>query len=118
MRFAKLPTGGENIFSDVPEDAWYHKFVVGAIQYGWITGYPDGTFRPDSFILRSEVATIVNRMLGRFADKAFIDANSSALKQFGDLTDSHWAYYDIMEAANGHKYTGKNGSESWNELMP
>ena len=34
MRFAKLPTGGKNIFSDVTERDWFYDVVVGSIQYG------------------------------------------------------------------------------------
>ena len=44
MRFAKLDTTGINIFSDVTENDWFYDYVVGSIQYGWITGYEDGTF--------------------------------------------------------------------------
>ena len=40
MRFAELDTSGENIFTDVSENDWFYDYVVGAIKYGWITGYP------------------------------------------------------------------------------
>ena len=36
------------------------------------------------------------------------------LNTYPDVTGSHWAYYEIMEAANGHDHTTeKDGSESW-----
>ena len=41
MRFAELDTSGENIFTDVSENDWFYDYVVGAIKYGWITGYSD-----------------------------------------------------------------------------
>ena len=116
MRFADLETGGDNIFSDVAENAWYYDYVVGSIQYGWITGYPDGTFRPENTITRAEVTTIVNRMLGRSADRTFIVEHADELRSFNDVTTSHWSYYAVMEATNAHNFTKDNGVETWNEL--
>ena len=116
MRFADLETGGENIFSDVAENAWYYDYVVGSIQYGWINGYPDGTFRPENTISRVEVTTIVNRMLGRSADENFVDSHADELRQFTDVNDSHWGYYNIMEAANAHDFTIENNTENWTAL--
>ena len=116
MRFADLATGGENVFSDVAEDAWYHDYVVGSIQYGWITGYPDGTFRPENTITRAEVTTIVNRMLGRSADRTFIAEHADELRSFSDVANSHWSYYAVMEATNAHDFTKDNGVETWNGL--
>lgn len=116
MRFAKLDATGTNIFSDVTEEAWYYPQVVGSIKYGWINGYPDGTFRPDKTITRAEVTTVVNRMLGRSADQAYVDANTGLLKIFPDAADKkYWAYYDIVEATNAHDFEKKDG-ESWTGL--
>lgn len=117
MRFAHLDTTGENIFSDVKPDDWFYAQVVGSIKYGWITGYTDGTFRPDSTITRAEVTTIVNRMLGRSADKAFVDSYADTLTQFDDVSRTYWAYYQIMEAANAHDYKMINGVEDWTRLQ-
>lgn len=116
MRFADLATGGENVFSDVAEDAWYHDYVVGSIQYGWINGYSDGTFRPENTITRAEVTTIVNRMLGRSADRTFIAEHADELRSFSDVANSHWSYYAVMEATNAHDFTKDNGVETWNGL--
>ena len=113
MRFANLDVEGVNIFSDVSEDAWYYDYVVGSVKYGWINGYPDGTFRPDSTITRAEVTAITNRMLGRAADEDYVDANADILREFTDLDTSLWAYYDIVEATNSHEYTTENDIESW-----
>ena len=113
MRFAELDTSGKNIFSDVPENEWYYDAVIGSIKYGWIGGYPDGTFRPDNTITRAEVTAIVNRMLGRSGDESYILDHADSLTQFNDLTGSHWAYCDIMEAANEHDYAKTNGVERW-----
>ena len=117
MRFARLDTSGENIFSDVSASDWFYDYVVGSIQYGWITGYEDGTFRPDSTITRAEVTAITNRMLGRAADEGYVDAHRSELRQFPDLEAGYWAYYQIMEAANAHTYAKDSGVEGWTGLQ-
>ena len=116
MRFTDGALDGENIFPDVNPDDWFYDYVVGSIQYGWINGYPDGTFHPNATITRAEVTTITNRMLGRSADEAFVDDNQASLVKFSDITDNHWAYYQVMEAANAHDYTKTGGVEDWIKL--
>ena len=117
MRFCDEIPDGENIFSDVDQEDWFYEYVVGSIQYGWINGYPDGTFRPNDTISRAEVTTITNRMLGRAADEAFVDQHQDSLRIFTDLKDTHWAYYQIVEATNAHEYTKDNGTEDWTKLI-
>ena len=89
--------------------------ICSFISYGWITGYSDNTFRPQATITRAEVVTIVNRMLNRAADRNFVDHN--AVAQFDDVSNTYWAYYNIMEATNAHDYSIDNdGVESWSKL--
>ena len=108
---------GTNIFSDVHTNDWFYDQVVGSIQYGWITGYADGTFQPNKTISRAEVTTIVNRMLGRSADQHFVDQNSDKLRAFPDVPLSHWAYYQIVEATNSHNYTKGSNGETWSLIL-
>ena len=115
MRFAQGETGGKNIFSDVDEDDWFYDVVVDSIKYGWIEGYPDGTFRSQNLITREEVTTIVNRMLGRLPDEKFIDAHEDDLDLFPDVT-KNWAYYDVVEATNDHQYKKTSSGEDWTKL--
>lgn len=115
MRFAEGETGGKNIFSDVDEDDWFYDVVVDSIKYGWIEGYPDGTFRPQNLITREEVTTIVNRMLGRLPDEDYIDAHEDDLDLFPDVT-KNWAYYDVVEATNDHQYKKTSSGEDWTKL--
>ena len=115
--FAYLENGGQNIFSDVSAGDWFYPYVVTCVQYGWIGGYPDGTFRPNNTITRAEVTTIVNNMLARAADTSYVDSHTAQLVRFGDVSSMHWAYYQIMEAANGHTYSKVNGQENWRKLL-
>ena len=116
MKFAMGETGGENISSDIKSTDWYYNAVVDSIKYGWINGYGDGTFRPNNPITRGEVTAIVNHMLGREADKQFVQNHSDELNAFSDITSKHWAYYHVAEATNTHRYVGENGSETWTSL--
>lgn len=116
MRFTNGTTDGENIFSDVDADDWFYDQVVGSIQYGWITGYTDGTFQPNKTISRAEVTTIVNRMLGRSADKDYIDSHEADLRLFPDVSKDYWAYYQIVEATNAHNYEKNGDTENWIKL--
>lgn len=115
MRFANLSATVTNPFTDIASNDWYYSAVTSAVSYGWITGYSDGTFRPYATITRAEVATIVNRMLARTADRDFVD--SSAVTHFDDVPNTYWAYYSIAEATNAHTHTINNdGVESWGKL--
>lgn len=116
MRFANVSATVTNPFSDIASSDWYYTAVTSAVSYGWITGYSDGTFKPMATITRAEVATIVNRMLARTADRNFVD--SSAVTRFDDVPATYWAYYNIAEATTAHTHTIDNdGVESWGRLM-
>lgn len=115
MRFANISATVTNPFTDIASNDWYYSAVTSAVSYGWITGYSDGTFRPYATITRAEVATIVNRMLARTADRDFVDG--SAVTHFDDVPNTYWAYYSIAEATNAHTHTIDNdGVESWGKL--
>lgn len=113
LAFAYDPASASCSYTDVNTSAWYYIYVAQATTYGWIGGYPDGTFRPNNSITRAEVAVIVNNMLGRSADESYIDRNADKLVSFVDLSKTHWAYYTIMEATNTHDYTTSSNGESW-----
>lgn len=112
-RFANLFGGGLQGFVDVPYTHWANDVIAKAASAGWVSGYPDGTFKPENKITRAEVVSITNRMLTRRADKDFITKHRSAILRFTD-TPTHWAFYDIVEACNGHDYTRQGTiEENW-----
>ena len=113
LAFAYDPASASCSYTDVSTNAWYYTYVAQATTYGWIGGYPDGSFRPNNSITRAEVAVIVNNMLGRDADESYINRNADELVSFVDLSKNHWAYYTIMEATNSHDYTTSSNGESW-----
>ena len=67
-------------------------------------------------ITRAEVVTITCRLLERKADREFVKAHLNEMpRTFTDLPTekSHWAYWSIVEAANGHDYTKSGADETW-----
>lgn len=75
----------------------------------------DGRFHPNEVISRAQAATIINRMLGAAADRAYVDKYVS--NPYKDISTTHWAYYQIIEAsvAHDHGYNAE-GVEVWNSL--
>lgn len=115
--FAKLNVG-EKTFTDLAPTHWAYNVVKKAAGAGWIEGYPDSSFKPDKSITRAEVVNITNRMLYRKADAVFVDSHLGELLTFTDMNKSHWAYYPIMEATNGHTYLrdGHKIDEVWKKV--
>ena len=113
LSFADMAPSARCSFPDVSAQDWFYPYVASAAEYGWIGGYPDGTFRPSGSITRAEVAVIVNHMLGRTPDQSFVDRSLDRLVSFSDLNSSHWAFYPIMEASNSHDHIKAGGSEQW-----
>lgn len=101
-------------FNDVSDGYWAAQYIKDAAIYGWIRGYGDGTFRANQEITRAEVVTIVNRLLDRTADAAYIARNLRDLNNFSDMEKTHWAYYVVMEAANAHIATFDE-KEAWSK---
>lgn len=114
-RFAKADNRNALKFRDVSTDDWFYGCVLTAVNYGWITGMDEYTFQPNEKISRAQAAAIVNRMLARSADQSY--TNNENVRRFPDVPTSHWAFYQVMEASNGHGHSyDKNGSEIWTEL--
>lgn len=117
-KFDKLVAIEETRFVDVPMEHWALKFINSAAAKGWVNGYQDSTFAPERFISRAEVKRIINKMLFRSPDDIFIRAHKSDLAYFNDLFETHWAYFEIVEATDGHDYShiGDTIIETWYNL--
>ncbi len=102
-------------FDDVAEGYWAARYIQTAAARGWINGYSDGLFYGGANITRAEAVTVVNRLLGREADRDYIKANLRKLVTFPDVSTRHWAYYTILEAATGHVARPAEAGESWNK---
>lgn len=99
-------------FSDVPHTHWAYRSIAALTAHGWITGYDDGTFRPEQALTRAETAVLMNRFLGRKPDLATI-RTAEGVRIFLDVACDLWAYGDIMEATIPHQYLTMIGREHW-----
>lgn len=106
-------TGAANYFNDVSAKYWAANAIAICAKLGWITGYPDGTFRPDKNVTRAELMAMINRATGRAPKSA--DAFLPGMKTWIDNTSDKWYYLDVQEATNSHSYTVKD-SEKWTAL--
>ena len=102
-------------FSDIASH-WAKNEISAASNNGWITGYPDGTFRPDNKITRAEAMTLVNRVLKRLPETEE-DLHDDMIKWSDNSDVSQWFYLDVQEATNSHYYqTKENKFEKWTKL--
>ena len=70
-------------YPDVPTSHWAGQDIARAAKAGIVTGYPDGTFRPDRYITRVEMA----QMLGNALQLEPLDIDPG----FRDIPDDYWA---------------------------
>lgn len=115
-RLAGVKSAKTASFSDI-SGHWAISAISAVSAKGWVTGYPDGTFRPNAKITRAEAMAMINRMLGRLPGT--VSDLLAGMKTFSDNLDaSKWYYLHVQEATNGHTYTiQKDGiHETWEAL--
>ena len=113
-RFNTKPVENSGSFSDI-SGHWAENEIERAAAFGWISGYPDGTFHPDARITRAEAMTMINRVLCRMPQSES-DLLDSMVK-WPDNKPSDWHYLAVQEATNSHDFNrqGEVG-ESWAKL--
>lgn len=68
---------------------WAEDVIQKWLDMGYVTGYPDGTFRPEDYITRAEFVTLVNKAFG-FEETAQIT--------FTDVKEESWYYAEVQKA--------------------
>ena len=94
---------GSTLFKDVASGHWASGYVRLAVEQGWMSGYVDGTFRPDQAITLEEGCTALLRLLGYDASSltgAYPSAQLSKADSLGLLDD--------VTAAQGTPLTRQN----------
>lgn len=95
-------------FSDV-ENHWAKESIDELNKTSIIKGYEDDTFRPDNYMTRAEVATIINRMNG---------VTKESSKYIPDITRQDWFYSEIRKAVQSGIMQGdENGYTRPNSLI-
>lgn len=113
-RFSTRTVENSGSFSDI-SGHWAENEIERAAAFGWISGYPDGTFRPDARITRAEAMTMINRVLCRMPQSKSDLLDS--MVTWPDNKPSDWHYLAVQEATNSHDFDrqGEVG-ESWTKL--
>ena len=110
-RFDTGKSNGEQTFSDI-QGHWAEKYIQRAAELGWIKGFEDGTFRPDTYITRAQAMTMINRVLNRIPE----DESDllPGMNVWPDCNPGNWFYLTVQEATNSHDFKHKAGSyETW-----
>ncbi len=107
-RFDGSPeVSGTSSFRDVPNNTWYTKAVAWSEQNGIVNGFGDGTFRPETYISREQLVTI----LYRYAQYDNYDMTPSvSLGHFSDghltsswaLAQMKWAFAESLVFGKGN----------------
>lgn len=110
-RFDTGKSSGTQTFTDI-KGHWAEKYIERAAELGWIKGFEDGTFRPDTYITRAQAMTMINRVLNRIPEE-----NSDLLagmNTWPDCNPGDWFYLAVQEATNSHDFKHKVGNyETW-----
>jgi len=114
-RFDTGKSNGSRTFSDI-KGHWAKAYIERAAELGWIKGFEDGTFRPDTYITRAQAMTMINRVLNRIPE----DESDllPGMNVWPDCNPGDWFYLAVQEATNSHDFEHKAGNyETWTKLM-
>ena len=91
---------GESPFTDVPAGCWYTDAIIWAAQNGIVSGFGDGTFRPNAAVTRAQAAVML------YGYAAFTGADVTARADLSTYSDAGqipaWAM-DAMQWANARR---------------
>ncbi|TCZ77853.1 hypothetical protein E0485_10295, partial [Paenibacillus albiflavus] len=85
---------------------WAESAIMQVSSVGKLSGYQDGTFRPNQTLSRAEAVALINMLLGR-------GPLTGAPSKWNDVSEQHWAYSNIQEASLEHTYVKKDRKEEW-----
>lgn len=103
-KLAPLKGANKNIFKDVQGDSWYGKYVNWAAANKVVSGFEDGTFKPDQEITRQEMAAIISRYVFQLKDQPMVLLLPDRFKDDKDI-DS-WAKEPVYNAVVGQLVSG------------
>lgn len=102
--------------SDVGANDWFAPYVRAASAAGLVSGYADGTFRPDAPVTRGEQAVMMARAikLAGFGGEAAAAGGSGALERFRDASEVKWGQAEWSLVLEAGLFNGISG----NRLAP
>lgn len=103
------PKGTAANFSDVQADAWYGEAVGWAASNKVVTGYADGTFRPNAAVTREQAAAILYRYAQSKGIDVSVGENTNILSYVDVQQASEYAIPALQWAVGAGVLNGKNG---------
>ena len=100
----------ENPFTDVKPGKWYTKYVLWAYSEGLVSGYEDGTFRPNNELNRGEILTLLYAWAGKPSVEGVENPYSDVKPGKWYEAPALWAYSEGIEQ-------GENGLFARNTLV-
>ena len=100
----------ENPFSDVKSGKWYTKYVLWAYSEGLVSGYEDGTYRPNNELNRGEILTL----LYAWADKPSVEGVENP---YSDVAPGKWYEAPALWAYSEGIERGEDGVFARNTLV-
>lgn len=93
MRFRSVSDSSpaQTSFTDLPANHWAQNFIAALVERNLISGFPDGTFRPDTPVTRAEFASLLQ--------KTFDLPQVRKLVRFQDVAQDFWAQAAIQYVA-------------------
>ena len=104
------PKGTAANFSDVQADAWYAEAVGWAATNKVVTGYADGTFRPNAAVTREQAAAILYRYAQSKGIDVSVGENTNILSYVDVQQASEYAIPALQWAVGAGVLNGKNDS--------
>jgi hypothetical protein len=99
VQLAGLPLiASAAFFADIQSN-WANGAIQTLSDQGVITGYPDGSFRPEGLITRAEFSAVMTKALG-------LNASASGAQTFSDVSTTNWAYPAIETVRNNGLVSG------------
>jgi hypothetical protein len=90
MQQAPAQAQAANSFSDVASNYWAKGFIQGLVDRGVITGFPDGSYRPNEPVTRAQFAAMVGQAFNRPTVRSAVN--------FADVPSDYWASPAIRQA--------------------
>lgn len=109
MADVELPKDTSSVFADVETDRWSYEAIQYLVAKKIISGYEDGTFKPQSKITRAEFIKLISNTFG------FEYAQAEGENVFSDVAAYDWYYKDVITAYNNKIVYGDNGRFNPNE---
>lgn len=92
------PALAQSTFNDI-QGSFAERCIQNLAQRNIISGYPDGSFRPNAPVSRAEFAAIVNKAFPNAAQR-------QSARNFVDVSPSFWGYSAIREASQAGFLSG------------